>query len=128
MKNHINWSTLRGLCIVALVSGIVLAFCTNLSLPSDHDQVAKAGRIVCLIHTGNYFNTTFEPVFYHDLIYPLYYMISSLFCSCLPLNVYGSMNVLSVLFGITCFVALVQRHSMILGLLIWKRLQLCDAF
>jgi hypothetical protein len=106
MKNPVIWPTLRGLCIVALVSGVVLAFCVNLSLPTDQDQGGKAGRIACLVYTGKFFDTTFEPHYYRDLILPLYYMISSLFCSCMPLNVYGAMNVLSMLFGIACFVSL----------------------
>jgi hypothetical protein len=94
--------------LIVVLTTTVLAFTVNLKLPYEQDQGTKAAKILYLTKTNNISHPQSGPAHYRDWMFSVYYILMSALYALFGggSNIFGFMNVASVLMGVVFFVSI----------------------
>jgi hypothetical protein len=94
--------------LIVVLTTTMLGFTVNLKLPYEQDQGTKAAKILYLTKTNNILHPESGPAHYRDWMFSFYYILLSALYKLFGggSNIFGFMNVASVLMGVVFFVSI----------------------
>ncbi|MEM9185685.1 MAG: hypothetical protein AAGB00_04230 [Planctomycetota bacterium] len=110
-------------CLAAVLA--VLLSLVNLASPWEGDQPAKATQIAHAVDTGGYFQFGSAPNYYRPDLFACYYFVSSIGFRLFGGELFGFMNLLSVVFGVVAIGSAAYYQQQALGIRpVWSVLTL----
>jgi hypothetical protein len=94
------------LIVGGILCAILLGLVTNLSMPWESDQPAKAAQILEIANRHSYFLTNDVPGCYFLKLFPFYYSASALLYTVTGGDIFAFMNLCSAVFGVVSVLAL----------------------